>query len=92
VESESSLHQAVQDLIQLIFDRGMAVRALTEQHLNLERMPIESISKRQLNEGYAILQELQSLLQETAEKRSTQMLTVRLADATNRFYNKIPHV
>ncbi|KFG43610.1 poly(ADP-ribose) polymerase catalytic domain-containing protein, partial [Toxoplasma gondii GAB2-2007-GAL-DOM2] len=92
VESESSLHQAVQDLIQLIFDRGMAVRALTEQHLNLERMPIESISKRQLNEGYAILQELQSLLQETAEKRSTQMCTVRLADATNRFYNKIPHV
>ncbi|CBZ53813.1 hypothetical protein NCLIV_035940 [Neospora caninum Liverpool] len=92
VETESALPAAVQDLVQLVFDRGMAARALTEQHLNLERMPIESISKRQLSEGYAILQELQTLLQEAAEKRTTQIFTVRLADATNRFYNKIPHV
>ncbi|PFH35733.1 poly(ADP-ribose) polymerase catalytic domain-containing protein [Besnoitia besnoiti] len=92
VETESTLAPAVQQFIKLIFDRDMAARALTEQHLNLQRMPIESISKRQLSEGYAVLQELQALLQESGEQRATQRVAVKLADATNRFYNKIPHV
>lgn len=36
----------------------LAEKLLSEQHLNLQKLPIDSVSRRQLQEGYAVLQVL----------------------------------
>ncbi|CDI81883.1 NAD(+) ADP-ribosyltransferase, putative [Eimeria acervulina] len=90
--AECTLPPAVKTIVELIFDRKLAEKLLTEQHLNLQKLPIDSISKRQLQEGYAVLQEIQNLLREDSEKINTLKHQTRLADATNRFYIKIPHI
>ncbi|CDJ30209.1 NAD(+) ADP-ribosyltransferase, putative [Eimeria mitis] len=90
--AECTLPPAVKTVVELIFDRKLAEKLLTEQHLNLQKLPIDSISKRQLQEGYAVLQEIQNLLREDAEHINTLKHQTRLADATNRFYIKIPHI
>ncbi|KAL8456141.1 hypothetical protein Emag_000026 [Eimeria magna] len=90
--AECTLPPAVRAVVELIFDRKLAEKLLTQQQLNLQKLPIDSISKRQLQEGYAVLQEIQGLLCEDVEQRSTLKYQARLADATNRFYIKIPHI
>ncbi|CDI87101.1 NAD(+) ADP-ribosyltransferase, putative [Eimeria praecox] len=90
--AECTLPPAVKTVVELIFDRKLAEKLLTEQHLNLQKLPIDSISKRQLQEGYAVLQEIQNLLREDSEQINTLKHQTRLADATNRFYIKIPHI
>ncbi|OEH77071.1 hypothetical protein cyc_02504 [Cyclospora cayetanensis] len=90
--AECTLQPEVKVVIELIFDRNLAEKLLKEQHLNLQKLPIESISKKQLQEGYAVLQEIQNLLREDAVQTSTLKYQTKLADATNRFYIKIPHI
>ncbi|CDJ64298.1 NAD(+) ADP-ribosyltransferase, putative [Eimeria necatrix] len=89
---ECTLPPAVKAIVELIFDRKLTEKLLSEQHLNLKKLPIDSISKRQLQEGYAVLQEIQNLLREDPAQTNTLKHQTRLADATNRFYIKIPHV
>ncbi|KAL8449911.1 hypothetical protein Emed_002874 [Eimeria media] len=90
--AECTLPPDVRAVVELIFDRKLAEKLLTQQHLNLQKLPIDSISKRQLQEGYAVLQEIQGLLCEDVAQRNTLKYQARLADATNRFYIKIPHI
>ncbi|CDJ49184.1 NAD(+) ADP-ribosyltransferase, putative [Eimeria brunetti] len=54
--ADCTLPPAVKTVVELIFDRKLAEKLLSEQHLNLQKLPIDSISKRQLQEGYAVLQ------------------------------------
>eukprot|EP00922_Rhytidocystis_sp_ex-Travisia-forbesii_P045177 GHVS01067348.1.p1 GENE.GHVS01067348.1~~GHVS01067348.1.p1 ORF type:complete len:1044 (+),score=135.20 GHVS01067348.1:265-3396(+) len=91
----SKLDTRIQAFIEMIFDRDMMIEQLEQQNLDLQKLPLQSISSRQLKEGYSILQELQSLLQETAVVEGTVAATRRshkLLDATTRFYTQVPHV
>lgn len=47
----TSRHQGVS-----LVSGKLAEKLLKDQHLNLQKLPIESISRRQLQEGYAVLQ------------------------------------
>ncbi|PHJ15594.1 nad(+) adp, partial [Cystoisospora suis] len=42
--------------------------------------------------SFVLYSEIQALLQENAEQKTTHKFIVKITDATNRFYNKIPHV
>eukprot|EP00922_Rhytidocystis_sp_ex-Travisia-forbesii_P045182 GHVS01067353.1.p1 GENE.GHVS01067353.1~~GHVS01067353.1.p1 ORF type:complete len:1047 (+),score=168.20 GHVS01067353.1:315-3455(+) len=91
----SKLDERIQAFIEMIFDRDMMIQQLEEQNLDLQKLPLQSISSRQLKEGYSILQELQTLLQETAMVEGTVAAVRRnhkLLDATTRFYTQVPHV
>lgn len=89
----SKLDERLQTLIEMIFDKEMMVRQLEQQHLNMKKMPLASISTRQLKEGYAVLQEVQALLQEHVEEESivATRREHKLLDATTRFYTQVPH-
>lgn len=52
--------------------------------LDLEKMPLGKLSKRQITQAYSVLTELQDLLKKSGSK--TQFI-----DASNRFYTLIPH-
>eukprot|EP00921_Rhytidocystis_pertsovi_P026555 GHVQ01042854.1.p1 GENE.GHVQ01042854.1~~GHVQ01042854.1.p1 ORF type:complete len:1033 (+),score=163.60 GHVQ01042854.1:156-3254(+) len=90
---ESKLDERLQELVKMIFDRDMMVEQLEQQHVNLSKMPLQSISSRQLKEGYSILQELQILLQETPSEGTiaAKRRAHKIVDATTRFYTKVPH-
>lgn len=52
--------------------------------LDLEKMPLGKISKKQIQLAYAVLSELQKVLE-------TEDNNLVVIDATNRFYTLIPH-
>ena len=53
--------------------------------------PNRSLSKAQVKGGFAILNEIQAILNEVDESGSNDATDLRLMDASNRFYSVIPH-
>ncbi|KAK0084215.1 hypothetical protein PV325_001027 [Microctonus aethiopoides] len=82
---ESQLKKPVQDLLSLIFDINMMKKLLTEYEIDTEKMPLGKLSKKQLQQAYSILTELQQIINRENPER---MLIV---DASNRFYTLVPH-
>lgn len=82
--STSKLAKPVQDLVRLIFDVESMKKAMLEFEIDLKKMPLGKLSKRQIESAYLILTELTKLL----EKGGTQ---TQFLDATNRFYTLVPH-
>ncbi|XP_023213752.1 poly [ADP-ribose] polymerase 1-like [Centruroides sculpturatus] len=81
---DSKLPKAVQELICLIFDIESMKRQMTEFELDLKKMPLGKLSKKQIEQAYAVLTELQEL----KNKNENQS---KILDASNRFYTLIPH-
>lgn len=81
---ESILKKPVQDLISMLFDVNTMKKLMLEFELDLEKMPLGKLSKRQITQAYSVLTELQDLLKKSGSK--TQFI-----DASNRFYTLIPH-
>ncbi|XP_046355890.2 poly [ADP-ribose] polymerase 1-like [Haliotis rufescens] len=82
--SKSKLPKEVQDLICLIFDVESMKKAMMEFEIDLKKMPLGKLSKRQIESAYKVLSELQKLTEKSGTP--TQFL-----DASNRFYTLIPH-
>ncbi|KAL8613750.1 hypothetical protein ACOMHN_029607 [Nucella lapillus] len=82
--SKSKLAKSVQDLICLIFDVDQMKKAMMEFEIDMKKMPLGKLSKRQIESAYKVLTELQNLV----TKKGTQ---TQFVDATNRFYTLIPH-
>ncbi|XP_076464586.1 poly [ADP-ribose] polymerase 1-like [Babylonia areolata] len=82
--SKSGLPKSVQDLICLIFDVDQMKKAMMEFEIDMKKMPLGKLSKRQIESAYKVLTELQTLV--TKKGTKTQFV-----DATNRFYTLIPH-
>ena len=55
--------------------------------LDLEKMPLGKISRKQIMDAYGVLNETLKGLKASAEQGSNRMLV----DVTNRFYTTIPH-
>ncbi|KAH9512499.1 Poly [ADP-ribose] polymerase 1, partial [Bulinus truncatus] len=82
--STSTLPKSVQSLICMIFDVDSMKKAMLEFEIDMKKMPLGKLSKRQIQSAYSILTELQKLI----EARGSQPQVI---DATNRFYTSVPH-
>jgi poly [ADP-ribose] polymerase 1 len=80
----SELPSAVQELIKMLFNVDTMKKVMMEFELDLEKMPLGKLSKKQIEKAYSVLSELSTLI--TTGGRQTQFI-----DATNRFYTLVPH-
>jgi hypothetical protein len=78
-------HPAVRGLVQLIFDKTMMAKQLKSMDVDLKKMPLGKISKRQILQGYRVLSDIEAALGAASVSRGT------LADLTTRFYTLVPH-
>ncbi|XP_018568768.1 poly [ADP-ribose] polymerase [Anoplophora glabripennis] len=85
VEADSNLPKPVQDLMRLIFDINSMKKLMAEFELDMEKMPLGKLSSAQIRKAFAVLGELQQLID------SGNPDEMQLLDATNRFYTFIPH-
>ena len=83
--SNSKLQKAVQDLICMLFDVETMKRTMIEFELDLTKMPLGKLSKKQLERAYGILSEAQGLLNEKGVSKT------KFVDVSNQFYTLIPH-
>jgi poly [ADP-ribose] polymerase len=79
------LDQRVRDLVSLIFDKQMMVKALQVMKVDVKKMPLGKISRRQIQQAYAVLSALSEALQQQPPNAG------RVGDCTNRFYTLVPH-
>lgn len=87
MESESSLQSKlsdpVKDLIKMIFDVDIMKKVMKEFELDMEKMPLGKLSKKQIQKAYAVISELQG--------KDGDIKPHVITDVTNRFYTLIPH-
>uniref|UniRef100_A0A2Z5U1X2 Poly [ADP-ribose] polymerase n=1 Tax=Reticulitermes speratus TaxID=60591 RepID=A0A2Z5U1X2_9NEOP len=74
----------VQELIKLIFDVNLMKRVMLEFELDLQKMPLGKLSKKQIQQAYSVLSDLQELIKSGGPDS-------RFLDASNRFYTLVPH-
>uniref|UniRef100_A0A8C3Q0T4 Poly [ADP-ribose] polymerase n=1 Tax=Chrysolophus pictus TaxID=9089 RepID=A0A8C3Q0T4_CHRPC len=79
--TKSKLAKPIQDLIKMIFDVESMKKAMVEFEIDLQKMPLGKLSKRQIQSAYSILNEAVS-----DGGSESQIL-----DLSNRFYTLIPH-
>ncbi|KAK2501028.1 hypothetical protein MC885_019094 [Smutsia gigantea] len=82
--TKSELPRPVQDLIKMIFDVESMKKAMVEYEIDLQKMPLGKLSKRQIQAAYSILSEVQQVVSQGSS--DSQIL-----DLSNRFYTLIPH-
>lgn len=83
--SNSKLHDEVQTIIKLIFDIESMKRAMVEFEIDLNKMPLGKLSKRQMQKAYSVLQEATELIE------AGELTGSKIIDCSNRFYTLIPH-
>ncbi|XP_070576368.1 poly [ADP-ribose] polymerase 1-like [Ptychodera flava] len=83
--STSKLPKPIQSLIKMIFDIEEMKKTMLEFEIDLKKMPLGKLSKRQIESAYAVLTELQQLVGQDPTSASA------ILDASNRFYTLIPH-
>ncbi|XP_051881055.1 poly [ADP-ribose] polymerase 1 isoform X2 [Pristis pectinata] len=82
--TKSKLDKAVQELIRTIFDVESMKKALVEFEIDLQKMPLGKLSKRQIQSAYSILNEVQQVVASAGSES-------QILDLSNRFYTLIPH-
>lgn len=80
---ESKLSKPLQELIRMIFDVDIMRKVMMEFELDMEKMPLGKLSRKQIQKAYAVLSELQ--------EKDGDIKPMKVTDATNRFYTLIPH-
>ena len=84
-KSKSKLNKKVQELITMIFDIERMKKAMIEFDIDMSKMPMGKISKKQIEQAYGILNEVQNMIK-NGDGTDTKFL-----DASNRFFTLIPH-
>ncbi|KAM9355428.1 poly [ADP-ribose] polymerase 1 [Pholidichthys leucotaenia] len=82
--TKSKLAKPVQELIKMIFDVESMKKAMVEFEIDLQKMPLGKLSKRQIQSAYALLTEVQQAV-------SNCVPEAQILDLSNRFYTLIPH-
>ncbi|XP_030051590.1 poly [ADP-ribose] polymerase 1 isoform X2 [Microcaecilia unicolor] len=82
--AKSKLPKPVQELITLIFDVESMKKAMVEFEIDLQKMPLGKLSKRQIQSAYSILSKVQQAVSSSASEP-------QILDLSNRFYTLIPH-
>jgi len=90
-----TLEPRLKDLVELIWDQNTVMDYMKSQDIDLKKMPLGNLSGESLKKGYGVLQEIQSILQDS--KRETDqgtsnsaVLQAKLKDASTRFHSIIP--
>ncbi|GAB6020530.1 hypothetical protein CHUAL_003213 [Chamberlinius hualienensis] len=83
-EVSSKLVKSVQNLIVTIFDIDTMKKTMIEFEIDMNKMPLGKVSRRQIEKAYGILTELHKIIDES-------QAPVKALDASNRFYTLIPH-
>merc|ERR1711994_776904 len=84
-DSKSQLPKAVQELVTLVFDIERMKSAMLEFEIDLSKMPLGKLSKKQIETAYKIVTEVQDMIRNTSGSES------KFLDASNRFFTLIPH-
>ncbi|ETI37201.1 hypothetical protein F441_16612 [Phytophthora nicotianae CJ01A1] len=66
-EVASTLHETIQDVLKLICDADLIAREVANMNLDLKRLPLGKLSKTQISQGYALLQQLSEAIKEIEE-------------------------
>ncbi|KAK6755153.1 hypothetical protein RB195_013873 [Necator americanus] len=82
--SLSKLHPVIKDLMLMIFDMEEMKTQMLGFQLDLDKMPLGRLSRKQITNAYAVLTELQTIM-------SKKLDADKILDASNRFYTLIPH-
>ncbi|XP_069464784.1 poly [ADP-ribose] polymerase 1 [Ambystoma mexicanum] len=82
--TKSKLAQPIQDLIKMIFDVESMKKAMVEFEIDLQKMPLGKLSKRQIQSAYSVLSEVQTAVSGGGSEP-------QILDLSNRFYTLIPH-
>ncbi|XP_040407174.1 poly [ADP-ribose] polymerase 1 [Cygnus olor] len=82
--TKSKLAKPIQDLIKMIFDVESMKKAMVEFEIDLQKMPLGKLSKRQIQSAYSILNEVQQAVSDNGSES-------QILDLSNRFYTLIPH-
>ena len=69
----------------MIFDIESMKKAMIEFEIDLTKMPLGKISKKQIEQGYSILTEVQNMIKNENGSHS------KFLDCSNRFFTLIPH-
>lgn len=86
--SKSKLAKPIQELITMIFDIESMKKAMVEFEIDMTKMPLGKISKKQIEQAYGILTEVLNILKGEGEMKGVE---TKLLDASNRFFTLIPH-
>uniref|UniRef100_A0A182R0F8 Poly [ADP-ribose] polymerase n=1 Tax=Anopheles farauti TaxID=69004 RepID=A0A182R0F8_9DIPT len=81
---KSKLAPSVQELVRMLFDVDAMNRVMLEFELDMEKMPLGKLSKRQLQSAMKVLSEISDLI-------ASSGTNAQFIDASNRFYSFIPH-
>ena len=81
---KSELPKQVQDLMKILFDVDSMKKTMLEFELDLEKMPLGRLSKKQLQSAYTCLTDLNKLI----EKGGTN---AEFIGSSNKFYTLVPH-
>ena len=84
-DSKSTLAKSIQELITLIFDIDRMKSAMVEFEIDLNKMPLGKLSKKQIETAYKILTEVQDMIKNVSGSDA------KFLDASNRFFTLIPH-
>jgi len=87
--SKSKLPKSVQDLVCMLFDVETMKRTMIEFELDLTKMPLGKLSRKQLEKAYGLLGQAQKLLDSSAEEQQPHQS--KFVDVSNQFYTLIPH-
>ncbi|EDL94827.1 poly (ADP-ribose) polymerase family, member 1 [Rattus norvegicus] len=82
--TKSKLPKPVQELVGMIFDVESMKKALVEYEIDLQKMPLGKLSRRQIQAAYSILSEVQQAVSQGSSES-------QILDLSNRFYTLIPH-
>jgi poly [ADP-ribose] polymerase len=82
--SKSKLDPKVQDLIRMIFDVEKMKQSMMEFEIDMQKMPLGKLSKKQIQSAYEVLSAAQRELE--GDKDPTKLL-----DCSNQFFTLIPH-
>lgn len=84
---KSNLQESIQNLMRLIFDVANMKKVMLEFEIDMEKMPLGKLSRKQIQEAYGVL----TVLQNELKKKSGNVDRITLIDASNKFYTLIPH-
>ena len=73
------------ELVTLVFDIERMKSAMLEFEIDLSKMPLGKLSKKQIETAYKILTEAQDMIKTESGTES------KFLDASNRFFTLIPH-
>ncbi|XP_042855321.1 poly [ADP-ribose] polymerase 1-like isoform X2 [Penaeus japonicus] len=99
--SKSKLAKEVQELVALIFDVDTMKSALVEFEIDVKKMPLGKLSKKQIESAYKVLSEALKFIKNKEEAKdgdessssssSLAGIKAQLLDCSNRFFTLIPH-